>query len=281
MKNPAAAAFICASAFPILASSLPAAVVTVDFAYSQTSAVSGSGTIGGMLDVGGEMVNFTGTMPQASVFNANPLTTQAGAIGAIDTAGGDNNAPAESVGIYWTTTGTLTGAARTVTLTGMSGANTYTVDVLLQFVDLASFTGGHTYTFQLVDDGVTGGDAVGSPTLASFLGSEDTNTGVNRQTFGLSGNPGNPTWGAGPDSFTRTFTDESASAATGGAGPLGLYVGWRNGGSGFTGTIAVDQIDFSGLLSVDEANIMLVPEPSSTLLLALGAVSLLTVRRRG
>ena len=279
MKNPIAAAFICASVFPVIATNLSAALV--DFSYSQTSAVAGSGIISGMLDVtsaggSGGMVNFTGAMPLASVFNPNPLTTQAGAIGAFDATEGDNNDPDESVGIYWTTDGGLMSGARTVTLTGTSGAETYTVDVLLQFA--SGETGGHDYTFELVDDGVTGGDAVGSPTLASFMGSVDTNGGNNRQTFGFTGNPSNPTWTAGANSFSRTFTDETAPGV---GGPLGLYVGWREGGASFTGTIAVNQIDFSGLLSVDEANIMVVPEPSSTLLLTFGFVSLLAVRRRG
>ena len=251
----------------------------VDFNYSQTAASTGSGSILPFSFMGH---NFTATaMPAPLVINPNP-GTPAGFVGSIDAQAGNSNETNEAVGLLW---------SGFVTALSTDG---FLIDIPLQFVPKEIQNPDiNDYTWNVVfgDSPTLGVDAVSSSLrFAMWLSRDDVINGAETPDTFQRYTQANQTFTAGEDIFTNTdtstaplkdATDAGAPAGVDAAGrDLAFYWGWRDQGALSSGAILVDEFTVGGLLNADEATLRQVPEPSTTLLIAMGLSALAARRRR-
>lgn len=265
-------------AFLASMAALSSQAVIVNFSYSQSDFATGSGTIA-PFSFGGH--DFTATpLPAATVVSPGGAPP-AGFVSSQTIAAGAGNEANVLGGLTWS------GA---VTATATDGA---TISVLLQFApkqtqaptDISDYNWAITFG----DDAAAGVDTTSTSMRFMILFSRDTTADATEtaNTFQRYTQQ-NHTFAAGVDNFTQSHTSSAAiKDATDGGAPAGtdaagrdlaFYYGWRDQGALTTGSILLNQVDFSGILVADE-NTLVVPEPS-TALLGLAGAALLALRRR-
>jgi hypothetical protein len=260
------------------------AATLTSFTYNQNDATTGSGTIGAFSFNGHDFGPTA--MPAATVVSPGSVAAPAGFVGSMTAQALGSNEPNSAVGLLWT---------GVVTATATDGA---TIQIPLVFAQKVTQSPADTSDYQW---NVTYGDSPAngidtSITAARFamylsrdttIDATDTANLFQRYTQLTQ----NFVAGATPDSFGNTDTATAAiKDATDPAGaPLGtdaagrnlaFYYGWRDGGTlNAGGAILVDQFNVSGLLEVNEASLV-VPEPTTGLLMFGGLGALVALRRR-
>jgi|GEM_PF-3577548 len=217
----------------------------VDFSYTQTDVLTGSGTLTADINIAGGpgTLTFTGALPTAAVSqNDSGYAVPAGAVGYITTADGGN--PGIDNGVH-------VGLNGTVTMSATSGSDTYTIDVPLTMVGGLPWS----YNYSTFDDpGVV--DVTGNPRLSGWPGDNEhghRHTGQNR------------TFAAGQD-------NQSISMSGGGLGgnangdDLGFTAGIRDGS--FNCPIFVDDLTFGGQIEADGGTLLrnggsITPDPKT------------------
>ncbi len=227
-----------------LACSLQAAPVS--FSYTQSDAATGGGTITGTLDLslwgGPSSLNFSGTLPSASVVQNDPNTgfvVPSNAVGHLRNGSNSNpgGGPADGVGVYLDLSGPP------ITLTGTDGPDTWTVDVP------RVMTSGlpYNYSFSVFDDPGGAGDVQGSYEFAGWPG--DNGAG-HRHTGPVM------SFSVGPDTPTASQSGSGLGSNSGGDN-LGFMAGLRNTNDApSTYPIFVDEITFGGQIVADETSLL-------------------------
>lgn len=253
----------------------------VNFSYSQSDAVTGSGTVAPFsVDDGGGPINFTATpMPSATVVNPNPGMTPAGFIGAQTVASGNGNENNSSTGIEF---------SGFITATGTRGTDVFTIQILLRFLpkqtqtpDINDYTWNVTFGDSALQDATST-----SMRFAMYYARDDVVDAADTIVYQRYTQQNHTFAASAVDSFTNTDTTTTAiKDAVDGPGPdaenqdLAFYFGWRDQGALNSGAILVDNLTVGGLLNADESTLTLVPEPSATAL-AVAFVAGVAMRRR-
>ena len=278
MKNSLVIGILAAGA----AVSTGAATFT-SFNYSQSDATTGSGTIAPFSYAGHD---FTATpLPAATVLSPGPVVPPSGFVGSqtVASGGGNDNNPA--IGLLWT---------GVVTATATSGA---TIQIPLVFApkqtQTPTDTSDYNWSVSFGDSPANGSDiAAAGYRFAMLLGRDPSADAIETPDTFQRYTQQTHTTVAGLDTFSNTHTTTTAikdatdpagaPAGTDAAGRnLEFYWAWRDGGTALTGGQAffVDQFDVGGLLQVNEASLV-VPEPTTGLLLLGGLGALVAWRRR-
>lgn len=144
--------------------------------------------------------------------------------------------------------------------------------------------GNNDYRWSLDYGDILGTDPGGSPRRAIWLSPTYALADGNRAQRYTQLNTALS--GALTNTQTTTSAEKDAYDQNGGADtaaigqPLEIGFGWRDQSSITNGPVLVDNFNFQGLLDYDEADITLVPEPSSIAIATLGLLGLLGCRWR-
>ncbi len=247
------------SCLAVLCLVFPVQASPVTFTYTQSDALTGSGTITGTLDLsqwgGPSSLAFSGTIPPAVVVQNDPNTgfpVPSNAVGFM-TQGSDANpgsGAADAVGVYLDLSGPP------IVMNGVDGADTWTVAVPRVMISGRPYS----YNFSVFDDPAGAGDVVGTYEFSGWPG----DNGAGHRHTGQVRN-----FGVGLDS-----TSASASGSSLGSGSNGDALGFM---AGLRATndapsaypIFVDTITFGGQILADEATVLkngtipLAPPPES------------------
>jgi len=274
---------LSALAIGATALSSPAATLT-SFTYNQDSATVGSGTISGFSYSGHDFPAMA--MPSATVVSPGTIAAPAGFVGSMTAQALGSNEPNSSVGLLWT---------GTVTATATDGATIQIPMVFAQKITQSpADANDYHWSVTFGDSPASGIDtAITAPRFAMYFGRDtvidntDTPnmfqryTQLNTQNFAA----GTAESYINLDTTTAAIKDATdpagAPAGTDAAGrDLAFYYGWRDGGTlNAGGAFLVDQFNVSGALEVNEASLV-VPEPTTGLLMIGGLGALVALRRR-
>jgi hypothetical protein len=269
-------------ALALSAATFPSHAATfTTFSYNQSDATTGSGTIAGFT-FGGHTFNSM-SMPAATVFSPGTVAAPAGFVGSQTVAIGTGNEANTSVGLLWT---------GVVTATATDGA---TIQIPLVFANkqTQSPADANDYQWNIAygDSPANGIDTViASARFGMWFNRDSVVDGADTSNVYQRYTQSTQNWVAGADNFTnndtvttaiKDATDSGAPAGTDAVGrDLQFYFGWRDGGTmNAGGAILIDQFNVSGALEVNEASLV-VPEPTTGLLMAAGLGGLLALRRR-
>jgi len=260
--------------------------VLVDFSYTQTDSLTGSGTIAPFIyNDGGGDISFNATpLPLATVVNPVPGSTPAGFVGAQVAAAGDSDGPNSAVGLEF---------SGFVLAQGSRGGQDFTMEIPLLFVPKVTQNpdvSDYTWNVSFGDSPANGVETVSSAAvrLAMYLSRDPAAAANTFQRY----TQNTVSFVAGQDGFTNTHTttgtikdavDSGDPQGTDAAGrDLAFYFGWRDQGSLSSGAILVDDFAIGGLLNADESTLVAVPEPSSVALAVVGlfSLALVALRRR-
>jgi len=266
------------------------------FTYTQSNKTTGTGTISAFTANG---INFSATaMPAAAVNDPGGAITPAGYVGSLSAYAqpGDDTTynAANAVSVSW---------SGTVNAFGTDGVNSFRVPISLNFLPFAQNSGmnalgsavaGSDYGWlvNFGDDPGAGVDTISTntptnhPRVAAYFGIEPFPS-YQRWT------QTNNTYAAGQELFSNTVARDGttpirdADDLNNGAQtppsalgrPLAFAWAWRDQGTLTQGSILVNDIRFDGYFWVDEAAIVMIPEPGSFALMSLGALGLLRRNR--
>ena len=267
--------------FLAAAASSQAATFTT-FSYNQSDATTGAGTISAFSFAGHDFPAMN--MPAATVFSPGTIAAPVGFVGSQTSPTGTPNEANTAVGLLWT---------GTVTATATDGA---TIQIPLVFAPKVTQsptdTSDYQWSISYGDSPANGIDAVvPAARFAMYFNRDTTIDGAETANQFQRYTQATLNLVAGQDTLSNTDNSVNTTLreATDGGAPLGtdavgrdlqFYYGWRDGGTmNVGGAILIDQFNVGGVLQVNEASLV-VPEPTTGLLILGGLGAFVALRRR-